>query len=126
MEINSKVRKYDSEIRRKIVFKISKLKEKKDFIHIFNIIQLELGKEISINRNGIFFNINSLSDEIIEQLENYLNENTETITVTESENKMKYKPYSVDQLETINNSGGPKLSNQEKSIIKKMTNLNGI
>jgi hypothetical protein len=122
MEINSKVRKYGSDIRRKIVLKISKLKEKTDFVNIFNIIQLELGKEVSINRNGIFFNINLLSDETIEKLENYFIENTENLT--ESETKIKYKPYSVDELESINNSGGPKLSNQEKSIIKKLTKLN--
>ena len=122
MEINSKVRKYGSDIRRKIVLKISKLKEKTDFVNIFNIIQLELGKEVSINRNGIFFNINLLSDDAIEKLENYFSENTENLT--ESETKIKYKPYSVDELESINNSGGPKLSNQEKSIIKKLTKLN--
>jgi len=122
MEINSKVRKYGSDMRRKIVLKISKLKEKTDFVNIFNIIQLELGKEVSINRNGIFFNINLLSDETIEKLENYFIENTENLT--ESETKIKYKPYSVDELESINNSGGPKLSNQEKSIIKKLTKLN--
>ena len=122
MEINSKVRKYGSDMRRKIVLKISKLKEKADFVNIFNIIQLELGKEVSINRNGIFFNINLLSDETIEKIENYFIENTENLT--ESETKIKYKPYSVDELESINNSGGPKLSNQEKSIIKKLTKLN--
>ena len=122
MEINSKVRKYGSDVRRKIVFKITKLKDKADFVNIFNIIQLELGKEVSINRNGIFFNINLLSDETIEKLENYFSENTENLT--ESETKIKYKPYSVDELESINNSGGPKLSNQEKSIIKKLTKLN--
>lgn len=109
-------------MRRKIVLKISKLKEKADFVNIFNIIQLELGKEVSINRNGIFFNINLLSDETIGKIENYFIENTENLT--ESETKIKYKPYSVDELESINNSGGPKLSNQEKSIIKKLTKLN--
>jgi len=109
-------RKYISSYRKKIVNKINKLKDKKDFIMIFNIVQLELGKDISINKNGIFFNINSLSDTCIENLDSYLNTISETITDTET--KIKYKPYSIDELDNVNKLG-PKLSNQEKSIIKK-------
>jgi hypothetical protein len=57
---NVEIRKYNSSYRRKLVNKITKIKDKKDFVNIFNLIQLELGKDISINRNGIFFNINSI------------------------------------------------------------------
>ena len=113
---NSNERKYNSLYRRKIVNKINRLKEKKDFITIFNIIQLELGKNISINRNGIFFNINVLSDSSIEKIESFLITILEI--VTESDTRIKYQPYSVDELENVNKLG-PKLSNQEKSIIKK-------
>ena len=113
---NSNERKYNSLYRRKIVNKINRLKEKKDFITIFNIIQLELGKNISINRNGIFFNINVLSDSSIEKIESFLITISEI--VTESDTRIKYQPYSVDELENVNKLG-PKLSNQEKSIIKK-------
>ena len=120
MEINSTTRKYTSTIRRKIVQKISKLKDKKDFVNIFNLIQIELGKDISINRNGIFFNINSLSDECIEKLAAFLNISGDT--VTETETKIKYQSYSIDELENVNKVG-PKLSNQEKSIIKKINKL---
>ena len=60
MEIVSNTRKYSSSNRRNIVQKISKIKDKKEFVKIFNIIQTELGKDLSINRNGIFFNINLL------------------------------------------------------------------
>jgi hypothetical protein len=117
---NSNKRKFNSLYRRKIVNKINRLKEKKDFITIFNIIQLELGKNISINRNGIFFNINVLSDSSIEKIESFLITISEI--VTESETKIKYQPYSVDELENVNKLG-PKLSNQEKSIIKKFQKL---
>jgi hypothetical protein len=119
MDINGENdnRKYDSTYRRKLVNKISKLREKKDFVNIFNLIQNELGKDISINRNGIFFNINSLSDECIEKLASFLNANIET--ATETETKIKYQPYTVDDLENVNKLG-PKLSNQEKTIIKKI------
>ena len=113
---NLNERKFNSLYRRKLVNKINKLKEKKDFVTIFNIIQFELGKDISINRNGIFFNINALSNSVIEKIESFLNTISEI--VTESDTKIKYQPYSVDELENVNKLG-PKLSNQEKSIIKK-------
>lgn len=122
MELDSNIRKFNSNFRRKIVLKISKLKEKKDLVNVFNIIQNELGKELSINRNGIFFNINLVSDTCIIDLEKYLSENTDLNTITETENKIKYKPYSVDELETVNKLG-PKLSNQEKSLLKKITKI---
>ena len=113
---NSNKRKFNSLYRRKIVNKINKLKEIKEFVTIFNIIRVELGKDISINKNGIFFNINVLSDSSIEKIEFFLNSISET--VTESETKIKYNPYFVDDMENVNKLG-PKLSNQEKSIIKK-------
>jgi hypothetical protein len=117
---NATDRKFSSSCRRKLVNKINKIKDKKDFVTIFNIVQLELGKDISINRNGIFFNINSLSDSCVEKLDLFLNTICET--ATETETKIKYKPYSIDELETVNKLG-PKLSNQEKSIIKKFQKL---
>jgi hypothetical protein len=119
MEIIPNPRKYTSTCRRKINLKISKLTEKKDFVNIFNIIQNELGKELSINRNGIFFNINSLTDLTVESIDKYLCENTDNNTITETDSKMKYQSYSIDEIEN-NNKLGPKLSNQEKSILKKI------
>jgi hypothetical protein len=117
---NLEMRKYNSSYRRKLVNKITKLKDKKDFVNIFNLIQMELGKDISINRNGIFFNINALSDDCIEKLAAFLNISGDT--VTETETKIKYQPYSIDELDNVNKVG-PKLSNQEKSLIKKIQKL---
>jgi hypothetical protein len=119
MEIDSNTRKYSSSFRRKIVLRITKLKDKKDFVKIFNIIQSEIGKDLSINRNGIFFNINLLSDDCIQTLNNYLNEINDINSITESEPKISYKPYNIDEIDTVNKLG-PKLSNQEKSILKKI------
>ncbi len=120
MEINLDnkiIRKFSSEYRYRLGNKISKLREKKDFVSIFNLIQLELGQNISINRNGIFFNMNALSDDCIENINDFLNKINENIVETDT--KIKYKSYSVDELENINSHVGPKLSNQEKSILKK-------
>ena len=77
---NSNKRKFNSVYRRKIVNKINKLKEIKEFVTIFNIIRVELGKDISINKNGIFFNINVLSDSSIEKIDFFLNSISETVT----------------------------------------------
>ena len=73
-----KPRKYSAEFRKNIVMKISKLKLKKDFIKIYNIINKELGSNISINRNGIFFNINILSDDCIEDICDMLKDSSNT------------------------------------------------
>jgi hypothetical protein len=111
---NLNERKFNSLYRKKIVNKINKLKEKKDFIIIFNIIQFELGKDKSINRNGIFFNINMLSDKCIEELDVQLCK--ELYNNSDSEIKIKYQTYNLGEPET-----NYKLSNQEKSILKKIS-----
>ena len=108
-----KIRKYNSIIRRKLANKISKLKNKKEFVHIYNLVIIELDNKISINRNGIFFNINFLSDNCINDLVYYLDGIS---NITETEGKIKYKSYCNE--EHINNV--PRLSNQEKSILKKI------
>ena len=119
METVSNTRKYSSSNRRNIVQKISKLKDTKDFVKIFNIIQTEIGKDLSINRNGIFFNINLLSDNCIQSLNNFLNEISDCPTVTETDTKIKYQQYNTEEVDNVNKLGH-KLSNQEKSILKKI------
>ena len=119
METVSNTRKYSSSNRRNIVQKISKLKDTKDFVKIFNIIQTEIGKDLSINRNGIFFNINLLSDECIQTLNNFLNEISDCPTATETDTKIKYQQYNTEEVDNVNKLGH-KLSNQEKSILKKI------
>lgn len=121
MELDSKVRQFSSEYRKKLVLKISKLTDRKDFVNIFNIIVDELGNDYSSNRNGMFFNLNLVSDDTITKICNYLNENTDTYLISDSETKIKYKPYSPN--DASDSFSGQKLSNQEKSIIKKINKL---
>lgn len=113
LQENIKSRKYCSQFRKNLVLKISKLKLKKDFISIYNIIYKELGNNISINRNGIFFNINMLSDKCIEELDEQL---CNELYNSDSEIKIKYQTYNLGEPET-----NYKLSNQEKSILKKIS-----
>jgi hypothetical protein len=66
----------------------------------------------------MFFNLNLVSDYTINKITKYLNENPENILVSDSETKIKYKPYSPN--DANDSFTGQKLSNQEKSIIKKI------
>ena len=110
---DKKIRKYNSIFRRKLANKISKLKNKKEYVHIYNLVNIELDNKFSINRNGIFFNINFLSDICIDEIIYYLDGLS---NITETEGKIKYKSYyNEDICDNV-----PRLSNQEKSILKKI------
>jgi hypothetical protein len=111
-----KPRKYNAEFRKKIALKINKLKDKNDFINLFNIIESDIGNDMSVNKNGIFFNLNILSDGCIDKINNYLLKILDNNTETET--KIKYQTYNQDDLDN-GNKIGPKLSNQEKNILKK-------
>jgi hypothetical protein len=78
--MESKVkRKYNSIYRNVIKEKIKKIRFKNDFVYIYNLISDELQDNISINRNGIYFNLNILSDDTIEKLNLFLNEKIKNI-----------------------------------------------
>ena len=115
-----KIRKYNSEFRKNLKTRISKLSNKHDFIQIYKIVNFELENKLSINRNGIYFNLNLLSDKSIEDISAIL-ENCEISNDTQTNTeqyKITYETYNKDtQIENFIN--GHKLTNQEKSLIKK-------
>jgi len=114
-------RKYNSQFRKKLVSKFEKIKEKSDYINIYNIIVEDIGFNFSSNRNGIFFNMNLLSDQCIENLIQFIEDKLNyNITQTDTE-KINYKSYKFDEVEIISEMGH-KLSNQEKNIIKRIRN----
>ena len=114
-------RKYNTVIRKKLVNKFEKIKEKSDLITIYNIISQDIGNNFSSNRNGIFINMNILSDDCIKKLLEFVNEKlNSSLSVTETE-KVNYKSYKFDEVEIISEMGH-KLSNQEKNIIKRIRN----
>lgn len=119
IEINDNVinkkRKYNSEFRKKFVLKVKKIKNKELFYKIFELSKKEIGNKYTENNNGIFYNINKLSDNLIEELNNVLNSDTESNQ--SSDLKFEYKPYSVDKVTTISEYGN-KLSNKEKNLLK--------
>ena len=125
-EKSSGKRKYNSDFRKKILNKIKQIKNKNELVSIFKIVNRDIGDNFSQNKSGIFFNVNALSDDAIDEILELLQVSTisETATATENtEDKLTYKTYSENEIE-VYNSIGPRLSNQEKSILKKFKNLN--
>jgi hypothetical protein len=118
METNS-VRKYNSAFRKKLVSKFEKIKDKTELLDIYNIIIKDIGNDFSSNQNGIFININIVSDTCIKELVEYIdNKNNLTLSNTDTD-KVNYKTYNLDEVEHITESG-IKLSNQDKNIIKRI------
>lgn len=114
-------RKYNTSFRKKLVTKFDKLKNKNDYIDIYNIIVEDISDNFSSNRNGIFINMNILSDTCIDKLVLFM-DNKSNITVTQTENeRVNYKSYKIDDIEIISEMGH-KLSNQDKNIIKRIRN----
>lgn len=111
-------RKYNTEFRKKLVTKFEKIKNKNDCVEIYNIIYEDIGTNFSSNRNGLFINMNLLSDNCIIKLVDFVNDKL-NLTMTQSETeKVNYKTYKIDDVELISEMGH-RLSNQEKSIIKR-------
>ena len=123
-EKSSVKRKYNSNSRKKILDKIKKIKNKNELVSIFKIVNRDIGDSFSQNKSGIYFNLNILSDDAIGEIIELLKVNAITETASENtEEKLVYKTYSESDIE-VYNSIGPRLSNQEKSILKKFKNLN--
>jgi hypothetical protein len=109
-------RKYDSNYRKKLVNKINKLKNKEYYIDVYNIIISDIGTNFSSNINGLFLNVNLLSNKCIEELNIYL-----TNKLKEPNNIINSIDISVSYYKSneYTNDNDVKLSNHEKNIIKK-------
>ena len=116
-------RKYNSAFRKKIVTKFEKIKSKSELLDIYNIIIEDIGTDFSTNQNGIFINMNILSDKCIKSLIDYIDDKLNQTTSQTDTEKINYKTYKQDEVENISETG-VKLSNQEKNIIKRIRNKN--
>jgi hypothetical protein len=110
---------YNSIYRKNLKEKISKLNNKKDYLFIYERISKELESKFSVNKNGVYFNINLLSDECIKELSDYISDKNDTESATEI-SKIKYETYYKENENDIEFSYGTKFSNQEKTILKKL------
>tara|TARA_B100001093_G_C26175945_1_gene737789 strand:- start:64 stop:450 length:387 start_codon:yes stop_codon:yes gene_type:complete len=121
---SKKIRKYNSNYRKKVLDKIKKLKDKNSQIAIFKIVNRDIGNNFSENKSGIYFNLNLISDDAVEEIIEIIKSYTDNETITETtEDKLTYKSYSENEID-LYNTIGPRLSNQERSILKKCKNIN--
>ena len=118
LDNNKSIRVYNSTFRKNLKEKISKLNNKNDYLFIYNLINKELESKFSVNKSGVYFNINLLSDECINELSTYISEKYDSDTTSEV-SKIKYESYSNENYEDIHLSYGNKFTNQEKMILKK-------
>ena len=65
-------RKYNSSFRNTIKSRISRLENINDYKYIYKLIKNKTN--ITINKNGVYFNIQSLDDQTIEDLIDYLDD----------------------------------------------------
>uniref|UniRef100_A0A6C0ED45 NET domain-containing protein n=1 Tax=viral metagenome TaxID=1070528 RepID=A0A6C0ED45_9ZZZZ len=116
---NNNNRKYNSLYRKKLISKFDNIKNKNILLDIYNIIINDIGNNYSSNRNGIFININIVSDLCIEKLNEYIDNNLNNTVSDLTSDKIDCKIYKFDDIELISEMGH-KLSNQEKNIIKRI------
>jgi hypothetical protein len=120
--METKNRIYNTDFRKKLKSKLEKILDKNDLIIIYNIIVSDIGTNISTNKNGIFINMNILSDSCISNLNNFIEDKFKIINNNEND-KQNCKVYKLDDVEIMSELGH-KLSNHEKNIIKRIRNKN--
>ena len=119
-DINKRL--YNSIYRKKLLNKIDSIKDKNILINIYNFITIDIGNNFSSNTNGIFININILSNDCIKKINDYVDE---IINLSMINNKnietVNCSIYNSDDVEILSEFGY-KFSNQEKNIIKRIRN----
>jgi len=117
-------KKYDYTKKMELVKKIQKIKKSEYLINIFKIIKME-SKNYNVNNNGIFVMFHDLSDEIYENIENYVDsiyklhkKSINIINIYDSEYSENQLIQSIlsDKIELDNEKN---LSNKEKVIMKR-------
>ena len=116
---NKNIRKYNTTFRKKLVENLNKNQHNIILLDIYNIIVDDIGHNYSTNRNGIFINLNILSDFCIEKLIDILNYSKNNIINDDNQfTNNQFTNYKFDEVELITELG-QKLTNQEKIYIKK-------
>ena len=71
---NNETKIYNYDEKKKLVYRIQDIKSKKIYFKLYNLINNENVK-FTKNNNGIFFNINKLSNQSLKVIEYFLDEN---------------------------------------------------
>lgn len=93
--------------------KIKKIQNKQIFEEIFNIVKNYIKASMTVNNNGIFFDLNVLPNKILKKLDEYLDEQIECNI--SSHKTLQYSSYSINDDDLSDNL---KLSNKDKNLIK--------
>ena len=104
--------------KKKLADRIENLKSKKQFKQIFKIIYESSDNSYTKDSSGVYINFNSLSNDTIKLIEDYLN-----IIAPKIDNiplQSKYTPYFSDEYNP--KDSGIKLSNHEKNFLKHVNN----
>ena len=115
-------RKYNTKFRKKLVENLNNIYDNKILLDIYNIIVSDIGHNYSTNRNGIFINLNILSDSSIDNLIIILNKYKNNNDIKNNDNP-DFTNYKFDDIEMITELGH-KLTNEEKIFIKKIKKFN--
>ena len=67
------IRKYNTDFRKIIKERIGKLKSKNDYKYIYNLVR-KTETKITKNKNGLYFNLNCVHDDIISDIVDYLDD----------------------------------------------------
>ena len=121
-----KQRKYNSARRKQLINKIELIKNKNVLIDIYKIIINDIGDDISSNSNGMFININILSDYCISEIIYCLNAFNKNNKNNNNFKNINCNLYNVEDINSLIESKGHSFSNKEKSIIKKTSKDNTI
>ena len=98
--------------------KIMNLSSKKRYLELFNIIN-KAGEKFTENQNGIILNLSCFQDETLAKIKHYLKLAEEKKQKRIQRQQMcQYVPYSIDDYSS-SEIKDMKLSNEEKSILKK-------
>jgi len=117
---SKKIRKYNTIYRKKLVENLNKITDNEILLEIYNIIVEDIGQNYSSNKNGIFINLNLLSNLCIDKLEIII-EKYKNINTTKNDNVYQSQSinYKLDDIELFSEMGH-KLTNQEKIYMKKI------
>jgi hypothetical protein len=110
-----KDRLYNSEYRRNLSDKISHINDNKLYFKLFNELKNQKDFKYSRNKNGIFFDINKLSDDTIIIIKNFIDNHFQNIN-TETE-KLEFIQYSTEEFSKLNEKGN-RLNNIEKNLLR--------
>jgi hypothetical protein len=112
-------RKYNTDFRKKIINKLEYIKDKTFLLKIYSIIISDIGNNFSSNINGIFINMNIVSNTCIDNLINLIDDINKTYILYNNNELTNLNIYKLDDAEVLSELGH-KLSNQEKNIIKRI------